>query len=125
MRWTHLRPRRALLAFFAVLLVIIIFFFSRIVAFAHLFGIFGEHAGIRTTQLEIAIAHNSTTPDPRTPVVPKIIHQIYHNWQDPGNPSMPSHWEGARNSCLEFNPDWEFKVSSFTIPAFSISRYLS
>ena len=111
MRWTQLRPRRTLLIVLAFLLVIAIYFFSRIVAFAHLFGIFGEHAGVRLTQLEIAEKHNSTAPDPRTPVVPKIFHQIFHNWQQPGNKTLPPHWQAARDSCLEFNPDWEMKVS--------------
>ena len=106
-----MRPRRTLLIVLAFLLVIAIYFFSRIVAFAHLFGIFGEHAGVRLTQLEIAEKHNSTAPDPRTPVVPKIFHQIFHNWQQPGNKTLPPHWQAARDSCLEFNPDWEMKVS--------------
>lgn len=95
----------------ASIFVALVFCFSRLVAFAHLFGMFGGHAGTRITQLEIAIEHNSTTPDPRTAVVPKIIHQIFHNWNDPHDNTLPPHWEEARESCIRLNPDWDVKVS--------------
>lgn len=82
----------------------------RLIAFIHLFGIFGDHAGIRSTQVEIALAYNNGTSDPRPLVVPKILHHIFHNWHDPGNDTLPPHWEAARQTCIDLNPDWAHKV---------------
>ncbi|RYP86582.1 hypothetical protein DL770_004881 [Monosporascus sp. CRB-9-2] len=107
---THLRPRRTLVIILITLLGVLIFSFSRLVAFANLFQLFRPHAGTRITQLEIALEHNTTTPDPRTPVVPKIIHQIFHNWKDPRDNTLPAHWQAARDTCIKLNPDWEIKV---------------
>jgi mannosyltransferase OCH1-like enzyme len=72
--------------------------------------IFMPHSGTRLTQEQIAIAHNSTPADSRRQLVPKIIHQIFHNWKDPGNETLPSDWEAIRQTCIKWNPDWEFKV---------------
>ncbi|KAH8892269.1 hypothetical protein GQ53DRAFT_600731, partial [Thozetella sp. PMI_491] len=84
----------------------------RIFAFVHLFGIFGPHAGIRITQPQVLDAHNAT--DTRKAVVPKILHQIYQNWNDPNDSTLPSHWEDARKTCINLNPDWEFKLWDIT-----------
>jgi inositol phosphorylceramide mannosyltransferase catalytic subunit len=84
---------------------------SHVIAFANIFGVFRDHAGIRTTQLSIAQLHNSTSPDIRPPVVPKVIHQIYHAWKHPGNNTLPKHWQEARQSCIDHNPDWDVRVS--------------
>lgn len=75
---------------------------TRIVAFAQLFGIFTDHAGIRITQAEIAAHHNNNSP-----VVPKIIHQVFHNWHDANNDTIPAKWQLSRQSCLDLNPDWK------------------
>ncbi|KAK7743341.1 hypothetical protein SLS62_010664 [Diatrype stigma] len=108
---TTMRLRRGLVILLVVVLVALVFSFSRIVAFAHLFGLFGAHAGTRISQLEIALEHNGTTaPDPRPPVVPKIIHQIFHNWKDPQDKTLPEHWAAARETCVRLNPDWDIKL---------------
>lgn len=104
------RHSKRLLA--AALVIVLIYVASRLVVFAELFGIFKEHSGIKITQTEIALAHNTTVPDPRTAVVPKILHQIFHSWEVPINNTLPSHWEEARQTCITLNPDWEHKVSS-------------
>ena len=88
----------------------LVIFIRRVLAFAHLFGIFGPHSGIRITQRQVADAHALGDKDPRIAVVPKILHQIFQNWNDPGNTTLPSHWEAARQSCIDLNPGWEFKV---------------
>lgn len=88
-----------------------IYVLSHLIAFANIFGVFKDHAGIKISQLAIAQAHNATTPDPRTPVVPKIVHQIFHAWKHPGNNTLPAHWQDARQTCIDHNPDWEHKVS--------------
>lgn len=73
--------------------------------------IFGSHAGVALTQQQILDAHTGSTPDERPQVVPKIIHQIFHNWKNPGNNTLPADWEKVRQTCIEHNPDWEYRVS--------------
>ncbi|RYO96568.1 hypothetical protein DL765_011547 [Monosporascus sp. GIB2] len=102
---THLRARRTLAIVLTILLILLILGFSRLIAFANLFQLFKPHAGTRITQLEIALERNTTTP-----VVPKIIHQIFHNWKDPHDITLPAHWQAARDTCIELNPDWEIKL---------------
>lgn len=49
----------------------------------------------------------------QTKHVPRIIHQVYHNWQQYGNGStMLPEWESQRQSCIERNPDWVYMVRS-------------
>ncbi|KAJ5223676.1 hypothetical protein N7468_008218 [Penicillium chermesinum] len=81
---------------------------TRIVIFAQLFGKFKDHSGIRLTQEEIFEAHNLS--DIRTPVVPKIIHQVFHNWHDATDKPLPAKWESTRQSCIDLNPGWEYKL---------------
>ncbi|KAK0636158.1 glycosyltransferase family 32 protein [Bombardia bombarda] len=71
--------------------------------------IFFDHAGIAITQPEVAAAHNGTH-DPRPQLIPKIIHQVFHNWHDPGNDTLPSDWEKVRQTCVVANPGWEYKL---------------
>ncbi|KAK6855569.1 mannosyl phosphorylinositol ceramide synthase protein [Apiospora arundinis] len=78
--------------------------------FANLFGVFEPHAGVRITQREVAGAHSKGSADPRRPVVPKILHQIFHSWKDPDNHTLPAHWEKACQTCLDLNPTWEHKL---------------
>ncbi|KAH9898990.1 putative mannosyl phosphorylinositol ceramide synthase CSH1 [Xylariomycetidae sp. FL2044] len=103
------RALKILISVSAVALVVYILF--RLIYFANLFRFFkAQHPGIQITQLEIAEAHNSTDHDTRPQVVPKILHQVFHNWKDPGNPTMPDHWQKARQTCIDLNPGWEFKL---------------
>lgn len=99
-----MRPR------FYILLVAIsltlIFLITRIVAFIN---IFFTHSGIALTQREILNAHRQSPSELRTQYVPKIIHQVYHDWSG-GNGSMPSDWVGVRRTCVDLNPGWEYKV---------------
>lgn len=104
------RLTAALLLFLLILLSGYVL--TRIAVFSR---IFREHAGVALTQDEVAIAHNSTDPDPRSQVVPKIIHQIFHNWNDPNNETLPSDWEKVRHTCISLNPDWEYKVRDFLL----------
>jgi hypothetical protein len=46
-------------------------------------------------------------PDARPQLIPKIIHQIFHDWR---NQSMPSDWEQLRQTCIDLNEDWEYMV---------------
>lgn len=114
----HRRHRRLLTAVAGLAgVVIAIYATIRIVAFAELFGIFKDHAGVRITQAEIAACYNSSSSDSRSPMVPKIIHQIFHNWHDE-NDTIPAKWQPSRQSCLDLNPDWEQMVR--LIPSIAI-----
>ncbi|KAF4622718.1 hypothetical protein G7Y89_g14311 [Cudoniella acicularis] len=114
-----MRPRVYITLTILIVLLVLGFIASRIAGFVHLFF---EHAGIAITQEEAAIAHNSTTPDPRPQVIPKIIHQVYHNWHDPSNETLPSDWDELRQSCINLNPDWEYKVCGFKVVDLSSVR---
>ncbi|KJZ71738.1 hypothetical protein HIM_08880 [Hirsutella minnesotensis 3608] len=74
--------------------------------------IFGTHAGIAMTQEQVALAHKTAsqagTRRPRP--VPRIIHQIFHNWHDPGNETIPQDWQEMRQTCLSLHPTWEHKL---------------
>jgi mannosyltransferase OCH1-like enzyme len=95
--------------YFTIVLVLVPlgFIAARIYAFVQLFF---EHAGIAITQEEIAFIHNTTVPDQREQLIPKIIHNVFHNWQSPGDDTMPADWDDVRKSCVTQNPDWEYKV---------------
>lgn len=49
-------------------------------------------------------APNSTLIDGRPHLVPKIIHQTY------ANTSIPAHWRGPQQSCIDLHPDYEYKL---------------
>jgi hypothetical protein len=66
---------------------------------------FFTHSGIAVTQEELA-AYDTGLPQ----VVPKIIHQIYHDWTW-HNGSMPLDWEETRRTCGEVNEGWDVVVS--------------
>lgn len=42
--------------------------------------------------------------------IPRIIHQVFHNWRDPGNETIPSDWDEVRKGCQDKNPGWEYHV---------------
>lgn len=71
------------------------------------FRIFFEHPGIALTQNEVAIAHSGAVPDSRQQLIPKIIHQIFHDWHNQG---IPTDWEDLRQTCLKSHQDWEYIV---------------
>ncbi|UNI16793.1 hypothetical protein JDV02_003196 [Purpureocillium takamizusanense] len=87
--------------------LLLVYVGAKVNLFVH---IFLQHAGVAFTQGKIAHAHDATTPDPRARVVPTIIHQIYHNWKDPGNETIPAIWDAARQTCMDLHKDWEYKL---------------
>ncbi|KAJ5983685.1 hypothetical protein N7481_005784 [Penicillium waksmanii] len=99
--------RRVLLTTLVLLAIAaVIYTISRIIAFAQLFGLTKPHSGIRITQAEVAAAHRINS-DPREPLVPKIIHQIFHNWHDANDDTLRPDWAAARKTCVNLHPDWE------------------
>jgi hypothetical protein len=49
-------------------------------------------------------APNSSAINEKPQLIPKIIHQTYIN------ESIPQHWKGPQQSCLDLHPDYEYKV---------------
>ncbi|KAA8631819.1 hypothetical protein SMACR_05159 [Sordaria macrospora] len=94
------------------------YFITHLLAFIH---IFYQHPGIAITQRQVANAYlNGTTllrgeretgtrKDSKE-YIPKIIHQIFHNWKDPENKTLPSDWDAQRRSCVDNNPGWEYRL---------------
>lgn len=109
MNW---RPaiRLSVLLWGVALLISVIHLAGRASAFAHIF-LADSRPGIRLTQDEAAAAHASRGQnDTRPQLIPKIIHQVFHNWHDPGNDTLPADWAQVRQTCVKANPDYEHKV---------------
>ena len=70
--------------------------------------IFFEHSGISITQDEIALRHADDTGRLRPPLIPKNIHQVWHNWSEE---SMPEDWQEDRQTCIDRNLGWNYTVS--------------
>lgn len=49
-------------------------------------------------------APNSSAISDAPQLIPKIIHQTYIN------DSIPLHWKGPQQSCLDLHPDYEYKL---------------
>jgi mannosyltransferase OCH1-like enzyme len=80
---------------------------TRIHAFVQLFF---EHSGVAVTQLEAVAAHNSSKLDLRPQLIPKIIHQVFHDWKNLSSEVIPSDWDEVRQTCIDRNPDFEYRV---------------
>ncbi|KAH9429119.1 hypothetical protein MCOR27_004740 [Pyricularia oryzae] len=109
----HLPHRRRVLtwlgyAISAGVIFWLLYIVVRLLAFAQLFGKLGPHAGIAVTQSQVLEAHANHAE----PVIPRIIHQIYHNWKDPTSKQLPEDWEAARQTCIDKNPGWDVKVGA-------------
>ncbi|RCI15983.1 hypothetical protein L249_3028 [Ophiocordyceps polyrhachis-furcata BCC 54312] len=106
---SHARLRR-LVAWLLVLALafFLINFLSRVAVSAN--RIFGTHAGRAMTQAQVLRAHRDGTGPRRNRPVPRILHQIFHNWHDPGNETLPADWQIVRQTCLALHPTWEHKA---------------
>ena len=99
--------RRTILTPVLVLFIICLYVLaSSILTFIQ---IFFEHSGIAITQEEISAAYLADGAGSRPQLIPKVIHHIFHNWH---NVSMPKHWKETRQTCIDRNTDWEYKVSN-------------
>ncbi|KAK0715345.1 nucleotide-diphospho-sugar transferase [Lasiosphaeris hirsuta] len=100
------RPLVALLfaipAFALVALIV-----SRILGFTQ---IFFKHAGAALTQEEVEARYNSSSDGTLPEYIPRIIHQVFHNWKDHGNETLPGDWDAVRRTCIQSNPDFEYHL---------------
>lgn len=80
---------------------------ARLRGFLHLFF---EHSGVKLTQQAALDAYDDNATHPRPQLIPKIIHQVFHNWKDAGNETLPADWAEVRQTCVDLNPDFEIKL---------------
>jgi hypothetical protein len=112
----QLRIKRVLLGILGIFVTAeAVYIICRLLAFVQLFGKFGPHAGLEITQPAVFAAHNVSAEE-RQSLIPKIIHSIFHNWTDPSNNDLPDDWLAMRQTCIEKNPEWEFKVCRMAAP---------
>jgi len=102
---TMITPLKALL----YVLVILVggYSYLRIAAFVHLFA---DHAGHPLTQAEVAHNYDDQASGLNQPTVPRILHQIFHNWTEPSSETLPSDWNETRQTCIDLNHGWEHWV---------------
>lgn len=92
--------------------LVLILLALRIAAFIQLFY---EHSGVALTQQQVVQNYEAALKDVhKRPTIPRIIHQIFHNWTDPSNVALPEDWAEARQTCVDFNEGWKSYVSSAT-----------
>ncbi|EED20773.1 mannosyl phosphorylinositol ceramide synthase CSH1, putative [Talaromyces stipitatus ATCC 10500] len=107
---SHLRIRP--LAGILVLLCILYVLVSNIFNFSRIFS--SPHSGISLSQSAIRTAYyNHTINRTHEAVIPRKIHQIYHDWSGQGgNVPHTAQWMRLRDSCINRNPGWEYKLWS-------------
>lgn len=99
-----MRPRQ--IPIILLILLALGFVIFRLISFVQLF--FG-HSGIAITQQEIAAAYAESGAQRRPQLIPKIIHQVFHDWHHQ-NQSIPSDWDDLRKTCINLHQDWEYIV---------------
>ncbi|KAL2197736.1 glycosyltransferase family 32 protein [Corynascus similis CBS 632.67] len=101
-------PLRLSFAIWAIALVTLLgYATSRLLFFK---SIFFEHSGIRLTQPEVAAAAEAGSNGEREQKIPNIIHHVFHNWRTPGNDTLPADMAAMRQTCMDTNPTFEFKL---------------
>ena len=88
------------MAIFIILLVSFILFALHSVS--TLLGLLFEDASADAIHRSELPAPNSTLPNTRPTLIPKIIHQTYIN------SSIPERWVAAQQSCIDIHPDYEY-----------------
>lgn len=101
-------PQVRILLAIAAILTATVWIVARLLVFKQ---IFFQHSGIAITQTQVAELFDYDK-ETRAQLIPKIIHQVFHNWHDPGNDTLPSDWRDVRQTCIDTNPDWEYNVGN-------------
>ncbi|EEA21173.1 hypothetical protein TMatcc_001174 [Talaromyces marneffei ATCC 18224] len=104
----RVRPLAGLLTLFCTLYFLI----SNTLGFIRIFS--SPHSGIALSQSGIRTAYyNHTIDETHDPLIPRKIHQIYHDWSGQGgNVPHTAQWMRLRDSCINRNPGWEYKLWS-------------
>lgn len=98
------------IAGFLILLYISYFLVASSLDFLRIFS--SPHSGIAWSQTAIKnIYLNHTAASQEKLVIPRKIHQIYHDWSGSGgNVPHAVQWARLKDSCINRNPGWEYKV---------------
>jgi hypothetical protein len=71
--------------------------------------IFSGHPGLELTQAQVVESYKErdlSIPPP----IPRIIHQVFHNWTDFDNEAIPADYASQRQTCIDANPGWDNRV---------------
>jgi hypothetical protein len=71
--------------------------------------IFSGHPGLQLTQGQVLEGYQDRDPTIPAPI-PKIIHQVFHNWTDFDNEHVPEDYAAQRQTCIDANPGWDNRV---------------
>lgn len=97
--------RRGVAIFLVTTVVVLGFAVHNVWTLLSLLVVDGREDAISRAELP---APNSGAISERPQLIPKIIHQTYVN------ESIPEHWVGPQQSCLDLHPDYEYKVRAKT-----------
>lgn len=104
-----MRSRRRLLCVVILVVVAVSLIYSSYEIVGRFLRLFLPHAGYPLNQDQALARYRVEKHQPEH--VPRIIHQVFHNWQHPGNESaLLPQWEAQRQTCIDKNPEWEYKV---------------
>ena len=93
--------RRGLAVFLFINLIIVGFLLNSV---RTLLSLLIEDGATDTIAREEISSPNTGLIDNPPQLIPKIIHQTYLN------ESIPAHWKGAQQSCIDLHEDYEYKV---------------
>lgn len=97
--------RKGVSAFLIATIVVLGFAVHHVWTLLELLVIDGHEDAILRAELP---APKSGAISERPQLIPKIIHQTYIN------DSIPEHWKGPQQSCIDLHPDYEYKVRIMT-----------
>jgi len=69
--------------------------------------IFGDLTPYELSEHELEADSHAHPNGSATQLIPKIIHQVYLGWD---NKPIPLEWIRAQQSCLDVNPEFEYKL---------------
>ncbi|KAF2004432.1 glycosyltransferase family 32 protein [Amniculicola lignicola CBS 123094] len=93
--------RKGILIFLIATVVVLGFAVHNVWTLLQLLVVDGSEDAISRAELP---APKSGAINERPQLIPKIIHQTYIN------ESIPEHWKGPQQSCIDLHPDYEYKL---------------
>ncbi|MCJ1351140.1 MAG: hypothetical protein MMC33_001122 [Icmadophila ericetorum] len=93
--------RRSVIAFLVINAVILVFLIHSVFTLLELLIEDGSADALSRAELP---ALDSTVPDLRPALIPKIVHQTWKN------ETIPEIWRKPRQDCIDIHPDYEYKL---------------
>ncbi|PMB73317.1 Mannosyl phosphorylinositol ceramide synthase SUR1 [Beauveria bassiana] len=101
--------RRRLLYIILLITIAIAAIYNSYESIGRFLRLFVPHTGYPLNQDQALARFKVQKQQPKN--VPRIIHQVLHNWRPLGNDSaLLPEWEAQRQSCRDKNPEWEYKL---------------